>query len=312
MQSITNELSIQNSHEECSLCHLKQNKEKNEVIEINGNKNSMTITIAAERFPCIREKIFALSNKNHLPKLTSLTMKRGKSYCPNLDNLLRLCFLSTIIEKSDKIPVTNAEHIIFKESRNANTKTRRWLGRAGITTYALLAASSGAINFLGYAQIARVTNETATNGTASHSDSINKAFTTTLICASAIGLGVLTNWAGIWWTGRNPDVSSIKANLQQNRIRLLQHEYLNLAFELINLYCNERDRLLAKEMSKEINVRLIEKILNEKTYDKDASELIGLVDLEAVIEYIKSEGQLLPQNAILRSHIACAEKGIFI
>ncbi len=37
-----------------------------------------------------------------------------------------------------------------------------------------------------------------------------------------------------------------------------------------------------------------------------ALELIGLVELKAIIEYIKSEGQLLPRNGILRSHIACA------
>lgn len=304
----TQDISVE-SHGRCALCAFSKNSVEKEAISFDINEISTTLTIAAETFHCIRNKILALSHKNHLPKITSMCMPRDRDgYCPNIDNLLRLCFLSMIKEMSNKIPVTKEEAKIFDESYAANTKTSKWLGWRGIGCYILLASCGGALNFLGYAQIARVTNGTSSDSSSSNADNINKIFTTVMICITVIAVGILTNCAGLWWTGRHPDNSSNKANLQQNRIHLLQREYLDIALELINLYCNGSHRPLAQSMSKEIEVKAIAKILNEKAHDKDAADLVGLADLEAVIEYIKSDGELLPRNTLLRSHISLAEK----
>lgn len=303
-------------HISCSLCSTvgltKNKRQSGESLEINClaiglNCISASLRIAAERFPCMNNKILGLSSKNYLPKITHLwTLREEKESLPDRDYLLRLCFLTTIKEGNDKLPITRSESRIFDESHVADVKTNAWLGWRAISCYALLATSSGALNFLGYAEIAHISeraNMTETSNAADSVDSDNKIFTTSLICTAAAVVGLMTNWAGLWWTGRHPDVSSNKANKQQNRIHLLQREYWDLALELINLYKNKNNRPLAVALAKEIDLNTIAKLLDKSANDEDASQLVGLMDLQAAIEYVNSGGQHVPRSTALRAHI---------
>lgn len=305
-------------HEACPLCvyyserqqrkaatqvGMTEPKRDDTVLELEGKTNSLKLAI--ELYPCIKKQILNACSKRFLPRIKTLTMEKGDRYYPNIDYLLRLCYLTTIVENNNKLPATKDESEIFANSHIADKKTDKWLGWRAITGYVALATANAGINFLGYAKIANdaVNTTAANNGTANDAESDNKIFATSMIFLTAALIGVMTNWAGLWWTGRHPDASSIEANKQQNRIHLLHREYFDLALELINLYYDKSSRPLAKSMVKEINIQLISKILNEKTYDDNASQLVSLKDLEAAIEFVNSGRKFLPRNATLRMHI---------
>jgi hypothetical protein len=310
--------SLSVSHDACPLCNYyseRQQKKTATQIEMTERKigdivvepevKTNSLILALELYPCIEKQILRACQKKHLPRIKTLSMVQADQYYPNVDYLLRLCFLTTIVGNVNKLPVTKEEAEIFAESHLKDKKTGKWLGWRAITSYAILATSSAAINFLGYAKIANdAANTTATNNNSTNqADSDNKIFETSMIFLAASIVGIMTNWAGLWWTGRNPDASSIVANKQQNRIHLLHREYFDLAMELINLYYNKSSRPLAKELAKEIDVQLISKILDKETHYENASQLVSLQDLEAAIEFINSDRKLLPRNAILRMHI---------
>lgn len=293
------------------------------VVDLNTPELNKTLTLAIDKFPCLKHKLSSLEEKKFLPEAKLLNISRDrKRYFPNRDNLVRLCYLTTFKEGTDKAPVTKEEAHIFAESQSANEKTHKWLGWRAMTTYFILAGCAAGASFIGLITLLNKDSDDANNGTAAcnmtgnstndnndeYIQSTNQTFNAAIAFATAGVFGVATNYAGLWWTGRIPDQSSIKANEQQNRVNLLHSEYLNLSYELISLYFDKGCHPLAKALADEIDIRRIANILNDATNDAYASELVGLDNLESVINFIKSEGSLFPRNKDLQRCIEFYER----
>lgn len=272
-----------------------------EVIQMQ--EKNLAITLAIQAFPELKEKIQELLNQNFLPfKTLRMQVRNIDKWIPPEEDLLRLIFLTLI--KNEQYPITKSGFKLFKASSLANQKTQDWLGLKAILTFGILAGVTGGINYFNYITIfnSSVHAQNATN-TTHVNDVATKGVQVGLITGAATLIVFLNAMAGLWFTGRYPDASSIKANKEQDYISALKKEYKNLTIVLEKLYFSNKD--LAIAIANEINIEIIKEIFQQEAQKCNVIHLIGIDELESAIDYINSSGQLIPckqsqQNRIFR------------
>ncbi len=273
-----------------------------EVIQMEA-KQGLAIPLAIQAFPELKDKIEELLNQNFLPgKTQRMQIRNIDKWMPPEEDLLRLIFLTLV--KNEQYPITKSGYQLFEESSLANEKTQDWLGYKAIIAFGILAGATGGINYFNYITIfnSNVHAQNGTNTTAVN-DIATKGVQIGLITGASALIGFLNAMAGLWFTGRYPDASSIKANKEQDYISALKKEYKNLTIVLEKLYFTNKD--LAIVIANEINIETIKEIFQRESQKCNVIHLIGIDELESAIDYIKSLGQLIPckqsqQNRILK------------
>lgn len=253
---------------------------------------------AAEAFPDHDVAINALPNISFMPNHDDLWEPKTQH---RVSDLLRLFYLTLVSGQSKKMPVTEQDYDIFGTSVEADTRTRVWIGWRAVTLYCLLAFTNACISYVGFANI--VGNSGNTNGTStssSDSDFKNKQFQTALIAAVVFVVGYATNLAGLWWTGRHPDKSSINANIAQNCVHRIYLEFRNLMLILAQLYFSDEHKDLAMAIAREINVDVISKSFDDITQLDYVSALVGLDDFGEVVNFVRQDGKYSFSNQTLK------------
>lgn len=272
-----------------------------EVIQMQ--EKNLAITLAIQAFPELKEKIQELLNQNFLPyKTFRMQIRNTDKWIPPEEDLLRLVFLTLI--KNEQYPITKAGFKLFKASSLANQKTQDWLGLKAIFTFGILAGVTGGINYFSYIAIFNSNVHTQNGTNTTHvNDIATKGVQVGLITGAAALIGFLNAMAGLWFTGRYPDASSIEANKEQDYISALKKEYKNLTIVLEKLYFTNKD--LAIAIANEINIETVKEIFEREAQKCNVIHLIGIDELESAIDYIKTATQLIPckqsqQNRIFR------------
>ena len=268
-----------------------------EEIELALNPVQRTIQLSAKAFNCIAEDFTALSDARYLPEKTDLpkyaSLPARNENLPNRDDLLRLCYLTTLQPSTQKCPITKSQEDIFQKSIKSDATTSRWLGWKAFALGGVVAIGSGAAAYLGLINFSK-------------DDTENKAKQFSLI-ASAQAVASFTLFAfGMFWTGMLPDKSSIDANKKQNAMVVLRKHYRNLATELAKLYFTHRE--LAVNLAKEMNIPVIRSKIVEYANESDADQIIDFDALESVIQYINSDGRQLPTDNELAQFIRVEER----
>lgn len=275
---------------------------REEVVQIEAREN-FAIRLAITEFPELKEKIEELLNQNFLPlKMQRVQFRDSSKWMPPEEDLLRLIFLTLI--KNEQYPITKSGYMLFNASSLANGKTHDWLGLKAILVFGLLAGSTGLINYFNYITIfnSKVVANNGTNITYVN-DVATKGVQIGLITGTSALIGFFNAMAGLWFTGRYPDASSIEANKEQDYISALKKEYKNLTIVLEKLYFSNRD--LATAIANEINIETVKDIFQREAQKSNVIHLIGIDELESAIDYIKSARQLIPckqsqQNRIFK------------
>eukprot|EP01126_Amoeba_proteus_P005571 TRINITY_DN11890_c0_g1_i4.p1 TRINITY_DN11890_c0_g1~~TRINITY_DN11890_c0_g1_i4.p1 ORF type:complete len:281 (-),score=42.44 TRINITY_DN11890_c0_g1_i4:55-897(-) len=261
-----------------------------------GQPHSPLLEEACKLFPDCRSAIVALEDVHHLPPSDQYWESESSH---RISDILRLFFLTYIGNGENRTPLTEHDTLIFREGREADDRTTRWLGWRALLVYFILAFTGATISYLAYANVTpRNPNNTSNSD---GSDSLaNKQFQSAVIVVVVFGVGIITNLCGLWWTGRHPDNSSIKANRSQNCLHRLALEYKNLALVLAQMYHSKNYRSLARQIANQLNIEKIASLVDEMCYLESASTLAGLDDFREVVSFIQKDGKYSFCNQTLR------------
>lgn len=253
---------------------------------------------AAEAFPDHDVAINALPNTSFMPNNDDAWEPTTQH---RVSDLLRLLYLTLVGSPSSRIPLTEQDSDIFTHSVAADTRTRIWIGWRAIVLYCLLAFTNACISYVGFANIVGNSGSSnTTSSSSSDSDFKNKQFQTALIASVVFVVGYATNLAGLWWTGRHPDRSSINANRAQNCVHRIYLEFRNLMLILAQLYFSDKYKDLGVAIAREINVDAISKSLDDITQLETVTALVGLDDFSEVVNFVRKDGKYSFSNQTLK------------
>eukprot|EP01127_Copromyxa_protea_P003278 TRINITY_DN13112_c0_g1_i1.p1 TRINITY_DN13112_c0_g1~~TRINITY_DN13112_c0_g1_i1.p1 ORF type:complete len:307 (+),score=25.57 TRINITY_DN13112_c0_g1_i1:157-1077(+) len=254
------------------------------------------IDLACRHFPNFQAQI------NQLPTLSFMpdeeTLWEAKTH--RLSDLLRLFYLTSIKVSSTRVPVTQKDAQIFHNSVKANDRTHNWIGWRAFVLYFLLALTNATVSYVGFANIQSSSGNATSTEESEHDEFVNTQFRTSIIAGVVLIVGYITNLCGLYWTGRHPDRSSINANKAQNCTHKLYLELRNISLVLAQLYRSKDYRDLSRSIAAELDVKAISTSFGEITQLDYVHSLIGLDDLQEVVDYIRQDGDYYFRNQTLK------------
>lgn len=196
-----------------------------------------------------------------------LESMKGEKYFPNEENDIgRLLYLTTSKSWTDKSPFTEQDSITFSANLKAASRAS-----CGLKWAPLSFILFGACSYVNYVPVTETSWSGVTQATV-----VGTVGAIASIALSEIGRLV---------TGVCINKASNTANAQQNRVRILENRYDELAYYLIDFY--HENPTLASKIANDICLSEIRKVTIQATEDEDSVRIFTLFD--DALKYTKAE-----------------------